>query len=172
MKKTVIIYRSATGFTRQYALWLGETLGCEAVPYGERQKVRLEDYDQVIFGGWFHAGGLQGVKWLQKQLPRLRGKRLAVFAVGACPADDPGVGEALANNLPAPQWEGVARFYLRGGLNYEKMGPGDRLMMACFRQMLRKKEGPDSETLRGVSRSFNALDRESLAPLIQWAKNE
>ena len=172
MRKTIIIYRSATGFTRQYALWLGEALGCEAVPYGERKKVRLEDYEQVIFGGWFHAGGIRGMKWFEKQLPRLRGRRLAVFAVGACPTGDPGVEEALAHNLPASQWEGVARFYLRGGLNYEKMGLGDRLMMAAFRQMLRKKEGADSETLRGVSRSFDALDRDSLVPLIQWSKNE
>ena len=59
-----------------------------------------------------------------------------------------------------------------GGLCYEKMGLKDRLMMAAFRQMLRRKEGPDSGTLRGVSRSFDALDRGSIAPIIAWAKNE
>lgn len=170
--KTVIIYRSETGFTRQYALWLAEELGCEAVDYGDRKRVRPEDYDIIIYGGWFHAGGIRGLRWFQIQLPRLRGKRLAVFAVGACPTDDPGVEQALEANLPGPLWDGVARFYLRGGLCYEKMGCGDRLMMAAFRQMLRKKEGPDSETLRGVSRSFSALDRGSLGSIVAWAKNE
>lgn len=163
----VIIYRSETGFTRQYALWLAEALECEAVAWQRRRRVDFEKFDTVIYGGWFHAGGIRGLAWFREQLPRL-----AVFAVGACPGDDPGVGQALENNLPGPLWDGVARFYLRGGLNYEKMGLGDRLMMAAFRQMLRKKEGPDSETLRGVSRSFSALDRESLRPLLDWAKNE
>lgn len=170
--KAIIIYRSATGFTRQYALWLAGELDCEAVDYGERRSVKLEDYDTVIYGGWFHAGGIRGLKWLQGQLSRLERKRLAVFAVGACPAEDPGVKKALEADLSAPLWEGAARFYLRGGLCYEKMGLGDRLMMAAFRQMLRKKEGPDSETLQGVSHSFSALDRKSIAPIVVWAKSE
>lgn len=169
---TVILYRSGTGFTRQYALWLAEELGCEAVDYRERKRVDWDRYDTVIYGGWFHAGGIRGLGWFQKQLPRLEGKRLAVFAVGACPVDDPGVGQALENNLSGPEWGGTARFYLRGGLCYEKMGLKDRLMMAAFRRMLKKKEGPDSGTLRGVSRSFDALDRGSIAPIIAWAKNE
>lgn len=170
--RTVVIYRSETGFTRQYALWLAEELGCEAVDYGKRKRVDWDRYDTVIYGGWFHAGGIRGLKWFQGQLPRLAGKRLAVFAVGACPVDDPGVGQALENNLPGPLWAGTARFYLRGGLCYERMRLGDRLMMAAFRQMLKKKEGPDGETLRGVSRSFDALDRGSLAPIVAWAKKE
>lgn len=168
----IIIYRSETGFTRQYALWLAEELGCEAVDYGARKRVDWDKYDTVIYGGWFHAGGIRGLKWLQARLPRLKGKRLAVFAVGACPADDPGVGRALEANLPGPEWDGAARFYLRGGLCYEKMGFGDRVMMAAFRQMLRKKEGSNSETLSGVSRSFSALDRGRIAPIVAWAKNE
>lgn len=170
--RTAVIYRSETGFTRQYALWLAEELGCEAVDYRERKRVDWERYDAVIYGGWFHAGGIRGLKWLQGQLPKLKGKRLAVFAVGACPAEDPGVRQALENNLPGPEWDGAARFYLRGGLCYEKMGLGDRLMMAAFRRMLKKREGPDSETLRGVSCSFDALDRRSIAPIVAWAKNE
>lgn len=170
--KAVIIYRSETGFTRQYALWLAEELGCGAVDWKNRRSVDLKPYDTVIYGGWFHAGGIRGLKWFGEQLSSLRGKRVAVFAVGACPADDPGVESALSANLPGPKWDGVARFYLRGGLCYEKMGLEDRLMMAAFRRMLRKKEGPDSETLRGVSRSFDALDRGSMAPVVSWAKNE
>ena len=170
--RAIIIYRSETGFTRQYALWLAEELGCGAVDFRDRGRAALEDYDTVLYGGWFHAGGIRGLKWLEKQLPRLKVKRLAVFAVGACPAEAPGVEAALSANLQGPRWEGTARFYLRGGLCYEKMGLGDRLMMAAFRQMLRKKEGPDSEALRWVSRSFDALDRGSLAPVVAWAKNE
>lgn len=170
--KAVIIYRSATGFTRQYALWLAEELGCEAVDWKNRRRVDLGAYDTVLYGGWFHAGGIRGLRWFRGQLPCLRNRRVAVFAVGACPVDDPGVEAALGANLPSPQWDGVARFYLRGGLCYERMGLGDRLMMAVFRRMLQKKEGADSETLLGVSHSFDALDRKMIFPIVAWAKNE
>lgn len=170
--KGLIIYRSETGFTRQYALWLAEELGCRAVDWKDRKTVELERYDTIIYGGWFRAGGIQGLKWFRRQLPALKDKRVAVFAVGASPADDPGVEEALAANLSGPQWEGVPRFYLRGGLCYEKMGLTDRFLMVLFRQMVKKKEGADSETYRGVSHSFNGMDRKSLLPLSAWAKNE
>ena len=168
----IIVYRSGTGFTRQYARWLGEALGCEAVGWKDRRTVDQKEFDTIIYGGWFHAGGIRGLGWLKKQLPALKGKRLAVFAVGASPADDPEVEKALAANLSGPQWDGVARFYLRGGLRYEKMGLPDRVLMALFRQMVRKKEGPDSETYRGISRSFDAADRKTIAPILTWAKNE
>lgn len=170
--KAIIIYRSETGFTQQYALWLGAELGCEAVAWKDRRGVDLSAYDTVIYGGWFHAGGIRGLKWFEGQLPLIQSKRRAVFAVGACPADDPGVETALSANLPGPKWDGVARFYLRGGLCYEKMGFPDRILMAGFRQMLRKKEGANSETLLGVSRSFNALDPKSIAPIVAWAGGE
>lgn len=178
MKKTVIFYQSGTGFTRQYAQWLARDLGCQAVDLEDRKALQtlaatgFEGFDTALFGGWFHAGGIRGLKWLEKQLPRLKGKRLAVFAVGASPAEDPGVARALAENLPGPKWDGVARFYLRGGLCYEKMGLADRFLMCLFRRMVRKKEGADSETYRGVCHSFSALDRSALAPIIAWAKGE
>ena len=168
----VIIYRSETGFTRQYALWLAEELGGRVVDWKDRRSVKFEQFDTVIYGGWLHAGSIRGIKWFGEQLPRLAGKRTAVFAVGASPVEVQSVKTALSSNLSGSRWEGVARFYLQGGLNYERMSPGDRIMMAAFRQMIRRKEGADSETLRQVSRSFSALDRESLRPLLAWAKNE
>lgn len=168
----VIVYRSATGFTRQYALWLKEILGYEAVEYKKRRGIDWSRYDTIIYGGWFHAGGIRGLRWFHKKLPQLAGKRLAVFAVGASPREDPGVERALEANLSGTEWAGVGRFYLRGGLRYEEMGLVSRGMIACFRQMVKKKEGADSETYQGVSRSFDAADRGSLEGLIRWAKNE
>ena len=72
MRKAGVIYCSKTGFTRKYAEWLAEALGCEAVPYHQAAKTNWADCDTVIFASWFHAGRIQKLDWF-KRLP-LTGK--------------------------------------------------------------------------------------------------
>ncbi|MEL4860117.1 flavodoxin domain-containing protein [Pseudoflavonifractor phocaeensis] len=165
----IVIYRSRTGFTKRYAQWLAEDLGCEAAAYEDRDKVELSGFDTVLYGDFLHAGALKGLDWLKAKLPELEGKRVAVFAVGACPADDPSLGPTLERSL---EGVGLPCFYLRGGLDYENMGFLDKMMMKMMCAMVKKKEGPDSETYRGISCSFDATDRASLALLEAWARGK
>lgn len=65
MQKTGVIYCSKTGFTRKYAEWLAEALGCEAVPYHQAAKTNWADCDTVIFASWFHAGRIQKLDWFK-----------------------------------------------------------------------------------------------------------
>ena len=170
MKKTTIIYRSKTGFSQRYAQWLSEELGCQAVPFQERGTLRLTDYDTVILAGGLYAGRMAGLKWLERQLPRLAGKRVAALAVGCAPMDDnPGLPESmdkLFGRLPQ-----VRGFYCQGGLDYERMGAVDRAMMAALRASLRGKEEA-KEMLSGISRSFDGAKRENLAEILAWARGE
>lgn len=169
MKNTIIIYRSKTGFSRRYAQWLAEDLDCRAVPYRDRNQAGWADYGTVILAGGLYAGQMAGLKWLEKQLPRLRGKRVAALAVGCAPMDFPGLPESMEKLFgPLPQVRG---FYCQGGLDYEHMGAVDRAMMAALRAMLRGK--PESAAmLEGISRSFDAAKREYLAPIRAWAEKE
>ena len=69
---TIIIYRSKTGFTKKYALWLKEDLACDCVPYEERGTVDFEKYQTIAFGSGCYIGKINKLSWLKKQLPRLR----------------------------------------------------------------------------------------------------
>ena len=62
--RAVGVYASQTGFTRRYAEWIAEELGGEAVPVERADGIDAGSYDVVVFGGWLHAGGLVGKKWL------------------------------------------------------------------------------------------------------------
>lgn len=168
MDKTIIIYRSKTGFSRRYAQWLAEDLRCQAADYRERKRLRLPEYGTIILVGGLYAGQMSGLGWLKKQLPGLAGKRIAALAVGCAPADTPDLPESMEKLFgPLPQVRG---FYCQGGLDYEHMGAVDRAMMAALRASLRGK--PEmADMLAGISRSFDAADRSSLAPLVQWARN-
>ena len=168
MDKTIIIYRSKTGFSRRYAQWLAEDLRCQAADYRERKRLRLPEYGTIILAGGLYAGQMSGLGWLKKQLPGLAGKRIAALAVGCAPADTPDLPESMEKLFgPLPQVRG---FYCQGGLDYEHMGAVDRAMMAALRASLRGK--PEmADMLAGISRSVDAADRSSLAPLVQWARN-
>ena len=169
MEKTIIIYRSKTGFSQRYAQWMAEELGCRAVPFQDRGAVRLGEYDTIILAGGLYAGQMAGLKWLAKQLPDLTGKRIAALAVGCAPMDTPDLGESM-NKLfgPLPQIRG---FYCQGGLDYEHMGAVDRTLMVGLRSMLRK-DPEKAEMLDYISKSFDVLKRESLEPVLAWVRGE
>lgn len=168
MNKALILYRSKTGFTERYAKWLKEEISCDLLPYDKRDTADFGPYDAVVFGGWFHAGTIAGFKWFKEQLPRLNGKTVAVFATGATPADSPEAREAIARK---PSGD-LPFFYLQGGLNYEKMGTGDKLLMSMFRKMVKKEKGEDSEMYQMLCQSYDISSKEQLSPLVSLLREQ
>ena len=61
-------------------------------------------------------------------------------------------------------------FYLQAGLNYERMGVMDRLMMKVFSAMVKKQEGEDSEMYRMVCSSYDLTDRSRISPLVEYVR--
>jgi len=166
--KTIIIYYSKTGFTRQYAQWLAQDIGAECVPYEKRKGIRLDSYDAIVFGGRLRAGAIGGAKWFFRQAAELKEKRLALFFTGAMPPDPEGIQRAVAQNVPAQEQGRIPAFYLWGGLNYEKMGFVDRAMMAGFRKMLASKKAPspeEQEAAKMVAQSYDKTARGNLREL-------
>lgn len=166
MSRTIVVYFSKTGFSQRYAQWLAEDLGCQAVPDRARGSLDWGRYDAVILIGGLYAGRIAGLRWLERQLPRLQGKRIAAVAVGCAPMENPdlpGNLEKLFGRLPQ-----VQGFYCQGGLDYEKMGPLHRAMMAALRASLRGKP-ETAERLQVISASFDGAKREYLLPVVNWA---
>jgi len=168
--KAVIIYNSKTGFTRRYAQWLAEALGCDCVPFERRMKVRLDDYDAVIFGSWLRAGTIQGISWFKEQLPNMTGGLRIVFAVGAMPAEaDAEVRKMFEKNFTDAQRGLIEPFYLQGGIDYGRMDFVSRAAMRMLCRMIRGKKNrtPEDEgMLRMIEKSFDGTKREALEPII------
>ena len=115
--KSIVIYNSKTDFTKKYAEWISETAGCECVPLKKASKIKLADYDAIVFGSWCMAGGISKLSWFKKRLPALSaaGKKLIVFEVGANPPDNPEAAETLRRyfivleDLITVKWAGVQK---------------------------------------------------------------
>ena len=172
--KTLIIYSSKTGFTEKYARWLQEDLACDCVEFAQRITVDLTAYQAVAFGGGCYVGRIRRLFWFKKQLPRLRGKRAAVFFTGAMPPDASDVRRLERENFQPEELKFLRPFYLQGGLNYAAMSPLDKLLMAVFRKMLKAHADTSKEKvmLQNVQQSFDKTSRESLAPLEAYLKGE
>ena len=120
--KSIVIYNSKTGFTKKYADWISEAAGCEAVPLKKAGKIKLAEYDAIVFGSWCMAEAITKLAWFKKQLPGLAaaGKKLCVFLVGASPAEAPEAQAALRKILPMTNGQKSKHFIARADLTTKK----------------------------------------------------
>ena len=139
------------------------------VSLGDEPRFDASGFDVVVLGGWLHAGGLVGKKWLARAREKHLQTRFVVFAVGATPVEwTDMVEEALAKELPSPEFDDVERFYLRGGFAYERLGLPDKLAMKLFFKMQEKNAAADpraAEMLEGMRGGFDGTDRAAIAPV-------
>lgn len=173
--KTLIIYSSQTGFTKKYAEWIAEEMGASCITLKEAKKKNLQDYDNLVYGGWCCAGGVKGLKWLKEKLPSLHNKKIALFAVGASPLENnPEVLVALRNNFEPLETETIKGFYCPGGFNYDKMSMGSKLAMKMFISILKKNKNPteqDKKMIEMISHSYDISDKKYIEPIVQFLQN-
>ncbi|HHV09522.1 MAG TPA: flavodoxin [Clostridiales bacterium] len=168
--KIVIVYRSGSGFTRNYATWLSGELHCDLLE-GKAAKVSdLLRYDTIIYGGGLYAIGINGFGLIKNNLGQLKGKRLIVFAVGASPVREDTIHAVRSANIPAELNDTIEFYYLRGGFNYDKLSRLNKILMQLKKQQLKRMENPDADA-RGMLESFNhPLDftnRKNLKPILE-----
>ncbi len=135
----VIVYRSNTGFTRQYAEMLGKAEKMKAFTIAEAGD-RVPAGEEVLYMGPLMAGHIAGIDQAVKKF-NLKG----VCGVGMSPASQHTMDSITrANYIP----EGVPLFYLQGGWAPKKVGWLKRRMVNMVTRSTR-------ETLRakGSSRS-------------------
>lgn len=170
--KTLIIYSSATGFTAKYARWLAERIQADVLPVHEAEKksdVYFKPYDALVYGGWALAGSIHKSNWFLDHLEQWKDKRLAIFCVGASPLEDnEEVNEFLENALSPEQKRYAKVFYCPGGLNYERMGLGYRLMMRAFAAVMKRKHPEDKKMHELISSSYDISDPKYLDALIAY----
>ena len=178
MMKILVVYASKYGATERYAHWLGEDAGGDVLELKAALSADLSGYDAVAVGGGLYAGGFAAADFFKKRAADLKQTRTALFTVGLSDPEDPAnvahIRAELEKALPAGVLSGVKLFHLRGGMDYAKLGPLHRVMMAMFKKMMEKKEreeGPTAEG-RGVLETYGKrvdfTDRSALKPLTSF----
>lgn len=144
--KMVVTYNSKTGFTKQYAEWIGEALGCEVIQFKKLHSVA--GYDLVIHGGWVMGGMITGLQNIQKMNPG----QLVTFGVGFT-EDDTYVEMVKETN----QLKDVPTYYFLGGTHPKKMN-------FFMRTMVKAATGRPVEEI-------DLSKKESIQPLIEYVES-
>lgn len=171
--KTVVIFKSKSGFTRKYAQWIAEELRADLVEHHVVKASELERYDTVIYGGGLYAVGINGLREVMKGLESLENKRVIVFATGVSPLHDGLADEILRANFSPEQQDRVRFFYLRGGFDAGKLTASDRILMALLKLKLRLKPhlNPDEKgMLAAYDHPLDFTRRENLAELLDCVR--
>lgn len=152
--KTVVLYKSKTGFVKKYAEWIAEELSADIFEASKVTSDMLTTYDVVIYGGGLYAVGINGVKLITQNLDKFEGKKVVVFATGASPFREEAINEVRNKNFTYEQQKHIRFFYLRGGFDYSKLKPFDKLLMTLLKwKMKRKKELTPDE--RGMLAAYD-----------------
>lgn len=172
--KTMIVYSSKTGFTKRYAQWLAEALGAEMIPFEEARKKDdsfFADADAILYGGWSMAGKITNVEWFKGKIPGWKGKKLALFCVGASPAEIKEVEQLLQNILTEEEKKVAKAFYCQGGLAYEKMSLPCKIMMKVYAGMMKKKKDAtqmEKDMAEMICHSYDISDRKFIEPIVEY----
>ncbi|SHJ81941.1 Protoporphyrinogen IX oxidase, menaquinone-dependent (flavodoxin domain) [Clostridium amylolyticum] len=173
--KAVVIYKSKTGFTKKYAEWIAEELHGDIFDVSKADINMLEDYDTIVYGGSLYASGILGVKFILKNLDKLKDKKIAVFATGASPSREEPINEVRDRNFTKEQQEQLAFFYLRGGFDYTKLNVFDKFLMSLLKWQLKKKKEltlDDRGMLAAYENPIDFTRKKNIEELIAWIARE
>ncbi len=171
--KTLVVYQSRTGYTRKYAEWIARELDADLHKAEDVRPGQFVAYDTIIYGGGLYGNRISGVNLITNNLLDLVDKNVIVFATGISIPGPEIEAEIQAQNFTPAEQEQIRFFYFRGGFNYSRLKPMEKLMMRLMRGYLRrkaKKNQPVSAIQRSMLETFeNPLDyteQQNIAPLI------
>lgn len=160
----IVVYTSKTGFTATYAKWIAQELDCPVKELKEMDVTSLQEYEQVIYGGWLMGGMISGLDKI-KSVPI---KNLVIFATGmSAPSETvleiiDGQNKITLDNV----------FYFEGGYAPEKVGFFGRIMIKMVVASVRKKEEKTQEELRMLETAKGAdrTRKEAIIPLVEYVR--
>ena len=135
----LIVYKSKTGFTKEYAEMLERRIGADIKPISKFRTHDLKEPKNIFFGGPLRNNVILGLDKFLKHYNHMEGKNIFIFAVGIEPfSEDKKDNVITANGLDLYH---VRLYFLQGGLDISKMGFFQRKMMGVGLKLASEKEG-------------------------------
>ena len=175
----IIVYGSQYGSTRRYAEKLSEQTGIPAVSY--KDAPALSDKKIIVYLGGLYAGGILGLMKTLRGFSLRDGQKLLIVTVGLADPNEPenrnNIRASLQRQLPARLLDRAKVFYLRGGIDYQKLSFGHRTMMKLLYQSLRrtpleKQTTEDRALIETYGKQVDFTDFGALEPIIREIQRE
>ena len=176
MKQGIILYQSKYGATKKYANWLSDKIGFDCINVNKADIKKITQYDVIVLGGAIYASGISGLSFLKKHMEALRGKRLAVFCVGASPYEKKAVEQIYQHNLKG-ELKNIPYFYCRGAWDESIMSFKDRTLCKMLQKAVSKKDTSvcepwEAALMEAVGKKCDWTDETYLTPLIEYLSQQ
>ena len=148
--KSIVVYKSKYGSTKDYATWIAEAIGCKAVDVKMVKPEDLAQYDNIVFGGGIYAEMIAGITLISKNLDKLKDKKIAVFTTGITPLDcrEYYDNEVAPKNFKNGVPQNVKIFNFMGKMILEELTPVHRAAIVSLKKIMSAKKNPtDMEKL-------------------------
>lgn len=174
MQNGIILYQSKYGATKKYADWLKEATHFDCLETKKAGIQQIEPYDTILLGGGIYASGIAGISFLKKNMPRLQGKKVAIFCVGASPYEEAALQKICEHNLKG-ELRDVPCFYCRGAWNLEIMSFRDKTLCKMLQKAVAKQDASSYEPWQKAlmdagGQTCDWTDRKYLEPLMEFLK--
>lgn len=165
MKPNSIVYTSNTGYTREYAVLLGEKTGLPVYSLEEADK-KLAQGNTIVYLGWLMAGKVQGYA---KASSRYHIAAVCGVGMGANGSrlEDVRKANGLAEELPL--------FTLQGGFDITRLRGVYKLMMTVMAKTMGKKMAEktdrtpeEDDMLELLTRGGSRVCAENLTEVVDW----
>jgi menaquinone-dependent protoporphyrinogen IX oxidase len=126
--KTLILYKSKYGSTKQYAEYLNQNIkNSDLVSIEDFKKDCLNEYDSIILGSSTYMGQIQILKELIDMWESIKEKKVSLFAVGLIDPDAQG-SQITYNNIPDNIRGQIKYIKVPGRLNLRKLNIFEKLV--------------------------------------------
>lgn len=150
--KILVTYKSKTGFTKKYAEWIAEELGCETKDIKTITSKDAAEYDLIIHGGWILGGIINGYSIINSFSP----KRLIVFGVGFTPKAKVDSKKMAEENKLGD----TPLYYFEGGTNPPKMGfIGRKIVEMVTKEKVTYQDHTDRKAIAGLLKAVKTLKK-------------
>jgi menaquinone-dependent protoporphyrinogen IX oxidase len=180
MGKSIVIYTSKRGSTKQYAAWIAEELGCEAMPLSDALKhdINLYEYDCIIYGGWIRGSGIVDFDKFAKTLDDDLMKRLIVYGVGFADETAENYAQVWGYSLGKvdPENKNRVLMYILGGrYDPSKVSGMDKFLMKIMRTVLLSGSTPDAKMQANkikdrIDNGIDMVSRDNIISLVKDAR--
>ncbi|MBV1757539.1 MAG: flavodoxin domain-containing protein [Dethiosulfatibacter sp.] len=172
--KAAVIYKSKSGYTKNYAEWISEALGAKLLQGSEAKPENLKEFDTLIFGGGLYASGINGIKTIKESINLYPSKNIIVYTTGASPGRKEELDSVIKKNFTEQEQEATKFFYLRGGFDYSKCSAIDKILMKILEFKLKNKKNlaPDERgMLHAYKTPMDFTKEENAKELIDYVKS-
>jgi len=149
--KTLIIYASHAGYTRECAEKIASYLVKEATILDIENMAadfNVEPYAKIIIGSYVHAGRIASKikRFLKKYQPLISQKKIAFFL--SCLSKD-NFGKYLRQNIPTPLLnQALSKTHVGAAVYYEKLNPLERFMLKKITGRNQSFSVPENDNIR------------------------